>query len=183
MIFVPVPLMINCLSGSTGDVLFNGVVMATAMAMTTTMVTARAMVTVVAKAKAAATATMMASASASASMRATATATATAMPRTTAMTTAKAMAMVMMTATAKVMASLMVMRTGMGGRWEAAACGCCLLAVGRRGNEEDNGETRMTTNRAMETLQRRDNQPACKGQEAPTDNGRLKKGGGDKRAT
>jgi hypothetical protein len=61
--------------------------------------------------------------------------------------------MAMMTATAKVMASSTVMRTGMGGRWEAVACGRRLLAVGGRGDDEDDDETVTTTNRATETPQ------------------------------
>jgi hypothetical protein len=111
-------------------------------------------------------------ATAMASARATATATATTMVT----------AMAMMTATAKVMASSMVMRTGMGGRWEAAACGRRLLAVGRRGDKEDNDEKATMTNRATETPQLHDNQLACKSQEAPADDGRLKRGGGNERA-
>ena len=55
-------------------------------------------------------------------------------------------------------------------------------AVGGRGDKEDDDETAMMTNRATETLQWRDNQPACKGQEAPADDWRLKRGGGDERA-
>ncbi len=54
--------------------------------------------------------------------------------------------------------------------------------VGGRGNEEDDDETAMMTNRATEMPQSRDNQPACKGQETPADNWRLKRGGGDERA-
>jgi hypothetical protein len=95
--------------------------------------------------------------------------------------TATATAMVMMTATAKVMASLMVMRTGMGGRWEAAACNRCLLAVGGRGNKADDGKMATTTNGVTETLQQCDNQPDCEGKEAPADNRMLKRGGGNKR--
>jgi hypothetical protein len=67
-----------------------------------------------------------------------------------------------MTARAKVMARLTVIRTGMGGKWEAAACGCCLLAFGGSDNKEDDGETVTITNRAMEMQQQRANQPACK---------------------
>jgi hypothetical protein len=69
---------------------------------------------------------------------------------------------VMVMAMAKAMASSTVIRMGVVGRWEAAACVRRLLVVGGRGNEEDNGEMARTTNRAMETPQRRDNQPACK---------------------
>jgi hypothetical protein len=58
-----------------------------------------------------------------------------------------------MTATVKVMASLTVMRIEMGGRWEAAACGRRLLAVGRRSNKEEDGEMATTTNRATEMPQ------------------------------
>jgi hypothetical protein len=64
-----------------------------------------------------------------------------------------AMAMVMMTTTVKVMASLTVMWMEMGGRWEAAVCGHCLLAVSRRSNKEEDGETVTTTNKATETPQ------------------------------
>jgi hypothetical protein len=68
------------------------------------------------------------------------------------------------------------------GRWKVAACGCRLLAVGGRGNEEDDGKTATTANRATQTPQQRDNQPVCKEREAPADNGRLKRGGGNERA-
>jgi hypothetical protein len=70
--------------------------------------------------------------------------------------------MAMMTATAKVMARLTVMRTDMGGRWEVAACGRCLLAVDGSGNKEDDSKMATITNRAMEMLQQHANQPACK---------------------
>jgi hypothetical protein len=90
--------------------------------------------------------------------------------------------MVMMRLTAKVMASLVVMRMGMGGRWEAAACGHHPLAVGGRGNKKAASEMVTTRNRVTETLQQHDNQPACKGQEAPADDKRLNRGGGDERA-
>ncbi len=93
-----------------------------------------------------------------------------------------AMAMAMMMAMVKAMASSTVMRTGMGGRWEVASCGRCSLAVGGSGNKEDDCETAKMTNRAAEMLQQGDNQPACKRQEAPADNGRLTKGGGNKKA-
>ncbi len=92
-------------------------------------------------------------------------------------------AMAMVTVTAKVMASSTVMRTGMGGRWEVAACSCCLLAVGRRVDKDYNDEMATTTNKAMEMPQLRDNQPACKGQELPADNGRLKRGEDNERAS
>ncbi len=52
--------------------------------------------------------------------------------------------------------------------------------VGGRGDKEDDDEMAMTTNRAMETPQWHGNQPACKGQEVPAEDGRLKRGGGDK---
>ncbi len=55
-------------------------------------------------------------------------------------------------------------------------------AAGGRGDKEDDDETVTTTNRAMEMLQLLDNEPACKGQKAPADNGRLKRDGGNKRA-
>jgi hypothetical protein len=97
----------------------------------------------------------------------------------TAMVTAMEMAMAMMTAMAKVMARSTVMRTEMGGRWEAAACGRCSLAVSGSGNKEDNGETVTITNRATEMLQQRANQPACKRREAPADDGRRTRGGGN----
>ncbi len=71
--------------------------------------------------------------------------------------------MAMTTAMAKGMASLMVMRTRMGSRWEVVACSRCLLVVSGSGNKEDDSETAMMTNRAMEMPQQRDNQPACKG--------------------
>ncbi len=67
----------------------------------------------------------------------------------------------------------------MGGRWEVAACSRCSLAVSRSGNEEDNGEMATITNRATEMPQQRANQPACKRREAPADNGRLTRGGGE----
>jgi hypothetical protein len=44
------------------------------------------------------------------------------------------------------------MRMGVGGRWEVVACNRCSLAVGRRGNEEDNGENATTTNRATDRV-------------------------------
>ncbi len=100
----------------------------------------------------------------------------------TASARAKVMAMTMMTAMAKAMASSMLMRLGMGGRWEAAACGRGSLAFGRRGDKEYNGETAMMTNRATDMPQQRDNQLACKVREAPVDSGRLTRGGGNKSA-
>jgi hypothetical protein len=90
--------------------------------------------------------------------------------------------MAMMTARAKAMAISTVVRTGTGGRWEAAACGGCSLAVGESGNEEDEGETATMTNRATETPQRSANKPASEGREAPADDGRLTRGGGDEMA-
>ncbi len=69
------------------------------------------------------------------------------------MATTMVTAMAMMMATAKVMASSTVTRTGMGGRWEAAACSHCLLAVGGRGDKEYNDEMATTTNTAMEMPQ------------------------------
>ncbi len=66
--------------------------------------------------------------------------------------TVMATGMGMMMAMAKVVARLMVMRTGMGGRLEAAACGRCLLAVGGSGNKEDKAEMATITNRATEML-------------------------------
>ncbi len=86
---------------------------------------------------------------------------------------ATATVMVMMTAMAKAMASLMVMRTGMCNRWKAALCGRCSFGVGGSGVKEDTSEMVTMTNLATETSQQRDNQPACKGQEAPADNRRL----------
>ncbi len=83
---------------------------------------------------------------------------------------------------AKAMASSMVMRMEMIGRWEAAACGRRLLAIGGRGNEEDEGKTALMMNRAMEMPHQCDNQPACKGREAQADNGSLKRNGGNNRA-
>ena len=132
-----------------------------------------------------ATAKVMVMATATAMGKAMATATATAMAMATGMATAMVMAtaMRMMRLTAKVMASLVVMRIGIGGRWEASACGRCLLAVGGRGDKKAASEIMTTRNRVMETLQQHDNQPACKGQEAPADNERLNRGGGDKRAS
>ena len=121
---------------------------------------------------------MMAMAMATATAMATVTATATA--TATAMMTATAMAM--MTATAKATTRSTVMRTGMGGRWKAATCCSCSLAVSRSGNEEDDSETATMTNRATEMPQRGANQPACKGREAPADNGWLTRGGGNERA-
>jgi hypothetical protein len=77
-----------------------------------------------------------------------------------AMATLTAMAMMMVTA--KAMAYLRMMRTEIGGRWEVAACGRCLLAVGKSCNKEDDGEMALMLNRVMETLQQRDNLSACK---------------------
>ncbi len=59
--------------------------------------------------------------------------------------------MAMMRLMAKVMASLVVMRMGMGGRWEAAACGRSLLAVSGRGDKKAASEMVTTRNRVMET--------------------------------
>ncbi len=92
---------------------------------------------------------------------ATATATAVVTVMMTVTVTVTATAMAIMMAGAKVMARLMVMRTGMGGRWEAAACGHCLLEVSGSDNKEEDSELAMITNRAMEMLQQRSNQPAC----------------------
>ncbi len=152
--------------------------------------TATAMVMAKAMAMAIARATAMATVTAKAMAKATemATATGTAMPMATATGTAMATAtetvtaMAMMSLMAKVMASLVVMRMGMGGRWEAAACGCRLLAVGGRGKKKAASEMVTTKNSVTETLQQHDNQPACKGQEAPADDERLNRGGGDERA-
>jgi hypothetical protein len=67
----------------------------------------------------------------------------------------------------------------MGGEWEVLVCSRCSLAVGRSGNKEEGGETVMITNRAREMLQQHANQPACKRQEAPADDRRLTRGGGN----
>jgi hypothetical protein len=56
------------------------------------------------------------------------------------------------------------------------------LAVCGRGDNEYDSEMATTTNRAMESPQQCDSQPACKVQEEPANNRRLKRGGGDKRA-
>jgi hypothetical protein len=88
--------------------------------------------------------------------RATVTAMATAMAMATvtatSMVTATAMEMAMMMVMAKVKASSRVLRTGMGGSLEAAACGCRLLAVGKEG-DKGTAVRRQTTNRATEMLQ------------------------------
>jgi hypothetical protein len=90
--------------------------------------------------------------------------------------------MAMMRLTAKVMASLVVMRMGMGGRWEAAACSRRLLAVDGRGDKKAANEMVTTRNRVTETPQQHDNQPVCKGREASADDEWLNRGGGDERA-
>jgi hypothetical protein len=110
-------------------------------------------------------------------------ATAMAMGMAMATATETVMAMAMMRVKAKVMESLVVMRMGMGGRWEVVACVRRLLAVNGRGNKKAASEMVTTRNsRVTETPQQHDNQPAYKGQEAPADDERLNRGGGDKRA-
>ncbi len=145
---------------------------------------ATAMAKAIARATAAATVMAKATAKAMEMAMATGMAMATAMATGTAMVMAMetAMAMAMMRLKAKVMASLVVMRMGMGGRWEAAACGHRSLAVGGRGNKKAASEIVTTRNRVTETPQQHDNKPACKGQEAPAEDKRLNRCGGDKRA-
>ncbi len=92
------------------------------------------------------------------------------------------MVMLMMRVMAKAMASSMVMRMGMGGRWEAAACGHHSMAAGERGDKENDGKTEKNANRAIETPQKHDNHPACEVQDAPADDRKLTRGGGNKRA-
>jgi hypothetical protein len=155
-----------------------------ANATATAMVTATAMAMAIARATATATVTAKATAKATEMAMATGTAMATVKATGTAMAMATEMAtaMAMMRLTAKVMAILVVMRMGMGGRWEAVVCGRRLLAVSGRGNKKAASEMVTTSNRVTETLQQHDSQPACKGQEAPADDERLNRGGGDKRA-
>jgi hypothetical protein len=131
--------------------------MATAMAMA--IASAIATMTVTAKATAKTMVMAMVTGTAMAMAKARGMAMATAM----AMETETATAMAMMWLTAKVMAGLVMMRMGMGGRWEAAACSRRLLAVGRRGDKKAASEMVTTRNRVTETLQQYDNQPACKG--------------------